>query len=897
MSTGFRSLFSFLALASLLFIATDGLAAQSGTLTGRVVDAETNQPLASASVIVLGTGGEQVTGAVSGSEGQFRFTVDAGTYALVVSMIGYETQRVDGISVAAGATEAVTVSVRSRAFVLNPITVTASRREEKALDAPASVSIVGQERIQERTVVTPAEHVKALPGVDVVQTGVSQSNVVTRGFNNVFSGALLVITDNRYAHVPSLRFNAHNMIPATDLDLERIEVALGPGAALYGPNAASGVMHLITTSPIDDPQSSVTLAGGERSLFQGAFRVASRVSDEFGIRVSGQYFRADDWEYIDPVEAGARQEAIQGGANPETLLIGQRDFLSERFATEVRADWRPWDDGEIILSGAVNQAGSSIELTGLGAAQADDWRYTYGQARLRKGNLFGQVFYNRSDAGDTYLLRTGDPIVDRSWMFVSQLQHSASVGERQSFTYGIDFQHTEPVTDGTITGRNEGDADILEAGVYVHSETRLTDRWDLVTALRVDHHSRLADPVISPRAALVFRPQEDQNIRLTYNRAFSTPTTNNLFLDLAAQRNILPFPPGFPNYDIRTLGVPESGFSFRRDCQGGVGSLCMRSPFNVGNEDQFIPANAVILWPVVVQAFQQLDPQLGALLAQLPPPDPEQVGSVLRRLNAETGQFELVGPESVDDIARMVPTITNTFEVGYKGILADRLLLSTDVYYSRIEDFIGPLRVETPNVFFDPQGLAQYLGTYLGQMLPPEQIGAIVEQIAQIPMGTVTPQEQLDPTDLMLTYRNFGRVNLWGADLAGQLLLNDQWSLRASYSYVNRDFFEDVGVTDIALNAPQNKLAAAVEYQNRFRGLTAEARMRWVDSFPMNSGVYVGNVDSYAVVDANVGYRLPWAPSMTLTLTGTNIFDDRHQQFIGAPELGRMVIARVRYDF
>jgi hypothetical protein len=60
---------------------------------------------------------------------------------------------------------------------------------------------------------TPVEHVKGLPGVDIAQTGITQSNVVARGFNNVFSGALLVMTDNRYTHVPSLRFNANNMIP------------------------------------------------------------------------------------------------------------------------------------------------------------------------------------------------------------------------------------------------------------------------------------------------------------------------------------------------------------------------------------------------------------------------------------------------------------------------------------------------------------------------------------------------------------------------------------------------------------------------------------------------------------------------------------------------------------
>ena len=97
-----------------------------------------------------------------------------------------------------------------------------------------------------------------LPGVDRAQTGLAQGTVVARGFNNVFSGTLLTIIDNRYARVPSLRFNAYSMFPTNDLDIDRIEVSLGPGAALYGPNAASGVMHLITSSPLDRQGSSVS---------------------------------------------------------------------------------------------------------------------------------------------------------------------------------------------------------------------------------------------------------------------------------------------------------------------------------------------------------------------------------------------------------------------------------------------------------------------------------------------------------------------------------------------------------------------------------------------------------------------------------------------------------------
>ena len=69
--------------------------------------------------------------------------------------------------------------------------------------------------------------------------------------------------------------------------------------------------------------------------------------------------------------------------------------------------------------------------------------------------LFAQAFLNQSDAGDTYLLRTGLPIVDKSRLMVGQLQHGLLIGDQLDLIYGVDVQLTRPDTEGTITGRNE----------------------------------------------------------------------------------------------------------------------------------------------------------------------------------------------------------------------------------------------------------------------------------------------------------------------------------------------------------------------------------------------------------------------------------------------------------
>ncbi len=878
--------------------------AQQGTISGRVTDAETGEPIAGAAVEARAQGGPRG----SDAEGRFTLAVSAGTHTVVVSIIGYGTARVDGVQVAAGGDTEVNVALRSRALMLNPVVVTVSRRQEKALDAPASVSTVSADEVARTAAVTVADHVTALPGIDRAQTGLAQSTVVARGFNNVFSGTLLTIIDNRYARVPSLRFNAYSMFPVTDLDIDRIEVSLGPGAALYGPNAASGVMHIITSSPLDKQGSTISLAGGDRSLLHAQFRTAHAPSENFGLKISGQYQRGNDWEYEDPAEMFAHDSA--------GCRHCVRDYASERYSVDARLDFRLAGGGDLVLNGGTSTLASGVEMTGVGAFQVKNWGYNHLQSRFSKDRLFAQFFLNMTNSGGseadaeegTFGLRTGVPVVDRSRTMAAQFQYGFDVGSWQSFTYGVDWQRTEPRTDSTINGRNEDDDIISEIGGYLHSETSLGDRLDLVTAIRIDDHNRLQDPNVSPRAALVFKPDEHQNFRLTYNRAFATPTANNLFLDIIAAR--LPAPlDAF--YAVRARGVPaSSGFTFDRTCEGGYKSLCMRSPLGGGRT---LPAVAPPFWEAVLDLVEQfLPPAQRPVVMFLRNPgdldgDPV-LGTALGRLNTGAGVFE-PDPDGPTNVDPLMPTIHTTLEAGYKGLLGNRVLLSADVYSAEIQNFVGALRVETPNVFFEPQSTVDFV---LFRLRPAIQVGLLSEADARglagliglLPVGTVVPDQVEDSHDVMVTYRNFGKLSYWGADLAAQILVSDRLAVDVNYSMVSDNCFigenEDGkcdDLSDIALNAPKSKGSVGFTFDDRASGLSLQGRVRMTAEFPMNSGVYQGTVDEYQVVDASVGYRLPFQPGTRLSLTANNVLGNMHREFVGAPEVGRLLLLRVHHEF
>ncbi|MCH8285797.1 TonB-dependent receptor, partial [candidate division KSB1 bacterium] len=447
-------------------------------------------------------------------------------------------------------------------------------------------------------------------------------------------------------------------------------------------------------------------------------------------------------------------------------------------------------------------------------------------------------------------------------------------------------------TKGSINGLNEDDDSINEYGYYVQSESRISDKLKFVAAARVDDNSRLPDPVFSPRTGLVFSPDPDNSFRLTFNRAFSTPSALNLFLDLNTR-------PGVP-FNIRLRGVPETGFTFARNSTG-LGGLFMQ-PLFVGApaNSAFLPADATLMWNAAVQVlFLQSGGTIN--LTALPAPTSAMVGTVLRRLNTTTGGFDDVGPESVIDIDPMKPTINNTIEAGYKGIFGGKFLANVDVYYTKINDFIGPLRVETPNVFLDRASLQAYLENFM----PTANAAGIAAGMSGIsgdpdntgiPLGTVTPNETLYPGDLLLTYRNFGDINLTGIDLGFTYYVNRNWNLGGTYSYVSKNLFIEKP-QNIALNAPKNKIGASLQYKYPQNGFHAQVRFRWVDGFPVNSGVFIGDVESFGLLDINSGIDLEEGSGIRLTLTIQNLLDNKHREFIGAPEIGRVALVRLGFAY
>jgi outer membrane receptor for ferrienterochelin and colicins len=943
-------------LAVLGFFAAAGAAdaQNAGSIAGRVT--ETGGTPVPAATVLVQTGNTTVATGQTGDDGAYRVAnVPAGTYAVIVRRVGFSAKRTENVTVNAGATTTLDVALAPMAAQLDQVVTTTTRgaEPEKILDSPNSISLISSERIAERPSATVTDHLKGTPGLSISNGGIVQANIVSRGFNNAFSTSMLMLQDYRFAGVPSLRVNVPFLFTGTGEDIDRIEVLQGPASALYGPNSGAGVLHVITKSPFTSTGTTLTLDGGERSMFRLAGRHAGTISNTLAYKFSGEYFRANDWEYNDPNESGVNNSGNYG-TDPRIPASRQgtaisRDFALNKYSGEARLDWKPNEDTEAITTFGYTMAGSALEITTtFGAAQVQNWSYTNFQQRFRHKQFFAQVFYNSSNSGNddplddngTFYLRSGIPVVDKSSVLVAQAQQGYTLG-RTKLVAGVDYIATTPETEGTIMGRNEDDDNISEVGGYLQFTQPLTDKLYLMGAVRGDMNSRIEGTQFSPRAALLYKVSATQNFRFTFNRAFNSPASFSFFLDQWSGSTPAP---GIP---AQILGNPaKEGWTYDRGCTSTVnGGLCMRSPYtgNVRMESSVAagyPAFANALTTIVPNlplsaTFTQA--QRDGLVAALAGP----VGVIVRSLVPTATQTPsvMIDPNTatpitnaanVRDIAPLAANFSNTWELGYKAIIGDRLRISADYWY-QIRPAEPTTQVVNPGVHFAPTQLGGFLQTNIIARLQSDYgmspaaaaataaavVPGLTQIMARIPQGTIGFTSPLyNQPFFVVTYQNGrGTVDARGFDLALDYLFDEMWSVEATYSKLNRNIYGDAPgaspLNPLAANTPKNRGSLTVRRVDEVRGMNMEVRGRYMDAFAANSGVFnsyginVGGTNSIrydpvpvnAFVDVGFSWRLPVAQQIRWSINIQNLLDNQVPSFIGVAPVGRFATTRIQYSF
>ena len=256
----------FLSLSARLFSLSLTLFAGSGSVTGVVVDSS-GRPVPRALVQVVTRDGAPAPAIFTESDGSFRLASAPDGCRLRASLTGFKTASADC------RTDAPVTLTLGVAPVAESIVVSATRTEAPAGQVATSVTVFDAEEIARRQEPPLADLLRSAPGTTVVRAGApgTVTSLFVRGGESNYTKVLL---DGIPLNEPGGAFNLSNI---TTENLDRVEFVRGANSALYGSDAMTGVIQLITRRGARArPQARFAFEGGAFSTARGSAGVSAK---------------------------------------------------------------------------------------------------------------------------------------------------------------------------------------------------------------------------------------------------------------------------------------------------------------------------------------------------------------------------------------------------------------------------------------------------------------------------------------------------------------------------------------------------------------------------------------------------------------------------------------------
>jgi iron complex outermembrane receptor protein len=428
------------------------------------------------------------------------------------------------------------------------VIVSASRTEEKLINAPATMTVIGPETIQSSPTQNFAELMRTVPGVNITQVSARDINVTSRGATGTLSTGTLALLDGRSLYQDFFGFVMWDFLPINLNEIKQVEVIRGPASAVWGANALNGVVNVITKSPREMQGTSAVLGvggfdrpvpaatdttspRGAGTLFYISGTHAQAVNDRVAFKLSGGGYTQDPYGRQTTGQIPCDRAEVCASARKDYPNYANQGTTQPKF--DARLDYDYPDGRKLTFSGGV--AGTDgIMHTGLGPFDINNGSVMgYGKVNFtRKG--FKAGFFTNVLNGDASNLLTTDastPPKAIGFDFLTKtLDFEASnvqVKDKHVVTYGANLRYNTFNLSLAPKAQNR-----TEGGGYIQDEIFFSKMYRLVAGARVDRFDYLDTAVFSPRVTFMIKPQDNQTIRLSYNRAYRSPSVINNFLDV-----------------------------------------------------------------------------------------------------------------------------------------------------------------------------------------------------------------------------------------------------------------------------------------------------------------------------------------------------------------------------
>ncbi|WP_323762737.1 TonB-dependent receptor plug domain-containing protein [Maricaulis sp.] len=412
-----------------------------------------------------------------------------------------------------------------------PVTAGATGAPQRSSDVPATMIIITQadiERFPERDIPGILRH---FAGVDSDRYTFGQGEASVRGYNQPMAPRLLVLVNGRQVYLDHYGYTNWSAIPVQLSEIQQIEVVKGPQSALYGFNAVSGVVNIVTRNARFGEYQTATMSIGDGGYAEMSAVAGYQFSDAAALRLSIGGSRADQFD-VGPF-------GNLPGATTSEAYIPTVDFDRLTGAAE--------------LSGRVGSVDYSIEATYAHVIQPEVFPlYFTGGADTTSSSIKGEVSSDtdygiitarayRNELTADYTTTPAQTVsvpYDNS-VTVVQLQDIFKVGTNNTFRIGAEWRENEMTS---TPDAGNGDVSYTVTSVSGMWSRNLNSDWTLTLAGRYDmldlERSSAPSPFFgysqadydqsvdefSYNAALSWKVDQRSTLRLTTGRGIQAPS-------------------------------------------------------------------------------------------------------------------------------------------------------------------------------------------------------------------------------------------------------------------------------------------------------------------------------------------------------------------------------------
>ena len=393
------------------------------------------------------------------------------------------------------------------------VVVTATRREQRTIDAPVSMTVIDRRQIESSPASNTADLLRGVPGLNVVELSARDVSITGRQATSAFAQGQLVLVDGRSIVNDPNGIAFFDMMPVRFDELEQVEVLHGPGSSVWGGDALTAVVNFRTRRPRDIKGGLFAVSFGEIDTRGISGRWAG-AKDAWSYKFSGSYYEQGAWARPATLPDGSPMPVDFAYDNPPTR--------QPRF--DARIDWdrddnRRWSfrTGYARTSGSLLTPNLPLEFSFLYSFSAD--------ASYSSPGMDAAVQYRRL-VGNALSLLDGQPSNAVSDTPAADITFRRVIGTRQALVFGGSARD-----DFFDIAAAPNQSSRFQGGAFVDDQIILSPKVRTHLGARVDYIQTVG-AAVSPRVSLIVQPAPSSSIRFAYSRAYRPPTLieNYLFV-------------------------------------------------------------------------------------------------------------------------------------------------------------------------------------------------------------------------------------------------------------------------------------------------------------------------------------------------------------------------------